>query len=51
MIATELKTTIPALPTVAPEKALRAAILKAQYADTILKAKHRKVLEQVSFRS
>ncbi|XP_010494830.1 PREDICTED: transcription factor GTE12 [Camelina sativa] len=42
----ELKTALPSLPPVPPEKALRAAILKAQYADTILKAKHRKVLEQ-----
>ncbi|KAG7536177.1 Bromodomain [Arabidopsis suecica] len=42
----ELKTAFPALPPVPPEKALRAAILKAQYAGTILKAKHRVVLDQ-----
>lgn len=50
MIATELKTAFPALP-VPPEKALRAAILKAQYAETILKAKNRVVLDQVSLLS
>ncbi|XP_010481447.1 PREDICTED: transcription factor GTE12-like [Camelina sativa] len=46
LLENELKTALPSLPPVPPEKALRAAILKAQYADTILKAKHRKVLEQ-----
>ncbi|CAH8278061.1 unnamed protein product [Arabidopsis lyrata] len=46
LLDNELKTTFPALPPVPPEKALRAAILKAQYAETILKAKHRVVLDQ-----
>ncbi|CAE6215726.1 unnamed protein product [Arabidopsis arenosa] len=46
LLNNELKTTFPALPPVPPEKALRAAILKAQYAETILKAKHRVVLDQ-----
>ncbi|XP_023638643.1 transcription factor GTE12 [Capsella rubella] len=46
LLDNELKTAFPALPPVPPEKALRAAIIKAQYADTILKAKHRKVLDQ-----
>jgi len=46
-----LKTAFPALPPVPPEKALRAAILKAQYAGTIIKAKHRIVLGQVSLLS
>uniref|UniRef100_A0A1J3GFT7 Transcription factor GTE12 n=1 Tax=Noccaea caerulescens TaxID=107243 RepID=A0A1J3GFT7_NOCCA len=42
----ELKTTLPAMPPLPPEKALRAAILKGQFAETILRAKHRKVLDQ-----
>ncbi|KAL9282558.1 Transcription factor GTE12 [Arabidopsis thaliana] len=46
LLGNELKTAFPALPPVPPEKALRAAILKAQYAGTIIKAKHRIVLGQ-----
>ncbi|VVB08162.1 unnamed protein product [Arabis nemorensis] len=42
----ELKTKLPVLPPLPPEKALRAAILKGQFAETILRAKHRKVLDQ-----
>ncbi|ESQ45962.1 hypothetical protein EUTSA_v10011031mg [Eutrema salsugineum] len=39
----ELKNTFPAMPPLPPEKALRAAILKGQFAETILRAKHRKI--------
>ncbi|CAH8320808.1 unnamed protein product [Eruca vesicaria subsp. sativa] len=34
------------MPPLPPEKAIRAAILKCQFAETILKAKHRKVLDK-----
>ncbi|CAH2046199.1 unnamed protein product [Thlaspi arvense] len=46
LLNNELKATFPVMPPLPPEKALRAAILKSQFAETILKAKHRKVLDQ-----
>ncbi|KAF8117191.1 hypothetical protein N665_0012s0195 [Sinapis alba] len=42
----ELKTPLPVMPPLPPEKAIRAALLKCQFAETILKAKHRKVLDK-----
>ncbi|CAN7043627.1 unnamed protein product [Brassica rapa subsp. trilocularis] len=42
----ELKKPLPPMPPLPPEKAIRAAILKCQFAETILKAKHRKVLDK-----
>ncbi|KAJ0242619.1 Transcription factor GTE12 [Hirschfeldia incana] len=42
----ELKKPLPPMPSLPPEKAVRAAILKCQFAETILKAKHRKVLDK-----
>ncbi|ESQ39802.1 hypothetical protein EUTSA_v10000859mg [Eutrema salsugineum] len=46
LLDNELKNTFPAMPPLPPEKALRAAILKGQFAETIFRAKHRKVLDQ-----
>ncbi|CAN8267301.1 unnamed protein product [Cochlearia groenlandica] len=37
---------VPSMPPLPPEKALRAAMLKAQFAETILRAKHGKSLDQ-----
>ncbi|KAL0692911.1 hypothetical protein Bca4012_060091 [Brassica carinata] len=42
----ELKKPLPPMPSLPPEKAIRAALLKCQFAETILKAKHRKVLDK-----
>uniref|UniRef100_A0A0D3AUM1 Bromo domain-containing protein n=1 Tax=Brassica oleracea var. oleracea TaxID=109376 RepID=A0A0D3AUM1_BRAOL len=42
----KLKKPLPPMPPLPPEKAIRAAILKCQFAETILKAKHRKVLDK-----
>ncbi|KAJ4888643.1 Transcription factor GTE12 [Raphanus sativus] len=42
----ELKKPLPPMPPLPPEKAIRAALLKCQFAETILKAKHRKVLDK-----
>ncbi|KAG2304946.1 hypothetical protein Bca52824_033597 [Brassica carinata] len=42
----ELKTASHSMHLLPPEKAIHAAILKCQFAETILKAKHRKVLDK-----
>ncbi|CAN8245867.1 unnamed protein product [Cochlearia groenlandica] len=44
--ATESKVTVPVMPPLPPEKALRASMLKDRYADVILRAKHENGLEK-----